>query len=106
MIKDDGTVIYAFASAPAGRLERVYVSLLERLSRGSVRGRAVTSAERPYHDCPQSSLMTFARGLSTVVVLRKCCRVTRPALPGRAHHAGIGTVPSHVASGGPAGDPG
>ncbi len=106
VIKDDGHVIYAFASAPAERLERVYASLLERLSRGSLRGRFLTPAERPYHDCPQSSLATFARGLATVVVLRKCCTVTPRALPARAGTGVIGAVPCNaVASDGPAREP-
>lgn len=105
VIKDDGYVIYAFASAPTGRLDRFCASLLERLARGSLRGRFLTSEERPYHDCPQSSLTTFARGLSAVVVLRKCCTVTPRALPARAGSGAIGAPPRDaVASGGPAAD--
>lgn len=41
----------------------------------------VTKEERPYHDCAHSGLTTFAHGLATVVVLRKCCTVTAPVLP-------------------------
>jgi choline dehydrogenase-like flavoprotein len=68
---------------------------------GVVRGDAggplcVPPAERPYHRCERSRLMTLAARLTTVVVLRKCCRVDDPkapwlpALPRRAVNAEIG----------------
>jgi len=78
VIADDGFVIYAFSSRPAGGVERLYGRLLEEWSAGTLRGRFLSAAERPYHSCEHSRLMTFARGLATVVVLRKCCRVDRP----------------------------
>jgi geranylgeranyl reductase family protein len=81
VIKDDGYVIYAFASAPAAGLERFYAALLERLMHASLRWRFLSKDDRPYHDCAHSSLATFAHGLSTVVVLRKCCTVAAPVLP-------------------------
>lgn len=93
VIRDDGYVIYAFASAPAGGIEQFYASLVERLSHGSLRWRFLTADERPYHNCERSSLATFARGLSTVVVLRKCCTVAAPALPSRAGAAVTDSMP-------------
>ena len=81
VIKDDGYVIYVFASAPAEGIEHVYATLVEWLWHDRLRWRLLTRDERPYHDCPHSSLVTFAHGLSTVVVLRKCCTVTAPVLP-------------------------
>ena len=81
VIKNDGYVIYAFASAPAEGLEHFYATLLERLFHTSLRWRFLTRDERPYHDCEHSRLTTFAHGLSTVVVLRKCCTVAAPVLP-------------------------
>lgn len=81
VIKDDGYVIYAFASAPAEGLEQFYATLIERLVHRSLYSRFLTQEERPYHDCPNSSLTTFAHGLSTVVVLRKCCTVAASVLP-------------------------
>jgi ubiquinone/menaquinone biosynthesis C-methylase UbiE len=78
VITDDGFVIYAFSSRPAGGVERLYGRLLEEWSAGTLRGRFLSVVERPYHSCEHSRLMTFAGGLATVVVLRKCCRVERP----------------------------
>jgi hypothetical protein len=72
---------YAFASAPAEGLEPFYANLIERLVHRSLHWRFLTQEERPYHDCPHSSIATFAQGLSTVVVLRKCCTVAAPVLP-------------------------
>lgn len=81
VIKDDGYVIYACASAPADGLEQFYAALVERLTHASLGWRFLTKEERPYHDCAHSGLPTFAHGLATVVVLRKCCTVTAPVLP-------------------------
>jgi geranylgeranyl reductase family protein len=78
VITDDGFVIYAFSSRPAGGMERLYGRLLEEWSAGTLRGRFLSVIERPYHSCEHSRLMTFAGGLATVAVLRKCCRVDRP----------------------------
>lgn len=78
VIKDDGFVIYAFSSRPTGSVERPYGRLLEEWSAGTLRGRFLSVMERPYHSCEHSRLMTFAGGLATVVVLRKCCQVDRP----------------------------
>ncbi len=81
VITDDGYVISAFSSRPAAGLDRAYASLLERAYQGSLRWHLLGKEERPYHDCPHSSLTTFARGLATVVVLRKCCSVDAPDSP-------------------------
>jgi len=81
VIADDGFVIYAFSSRPEGGVERLYGRLLEEWSAGTLRGRFLSAAERPYHSCEHSRLMTFAGGLATVVVLRKCCRVDHPQGP-------------------------
>jgi ubiquinone/menaquinone biosynthesis C-methylase UbiE len=81
VIKDDGYVIYTFSSRPAAGLDRAYAALLERAYQGSLRWHLLGKDERPYHDCAHSSLTTFARGLATVVVLRKCCSVDAPDTP-------------------------
>jgi geranylgeranyl reductase family protein len=81
VVKDDGYVIYAFASAPASGIEHFYATLVERLFHNRLHWHLLTKDERPYHDCEHSCLTTFARGLSTVVVLRKCCTVAKPVLP-------------------------
>ena len=81
LIKDDGYVIYTFSSRPAAGLDRAYASLLERAYQGSLRWHLLGKDERPYHGCPRSRLTTFARGLATAVVLRKCCSVDAPDTP-------------------------
>jgi ubiquinone/menaquinone biosynthesis C-methylase UbiE len=81
MIKDDGFAIYAFSSRPEAGLSRVYGRLLEEWAAGTLHGRFLAPEEQPYHTCEHSRLMTFARGLATVVVLRKCCRVDEPQAP-------------------------
>jgi geranylgeranyl reductase family protein len=93
VIKDDGFVICAFSSRPEGGAGRFYGRLLEEWSAGTLRGRFLSTEERPYHTCEHSRLMTFAGGLATVVVLRKCCRVDRPedlCLPVASSAAGPG----------------
>lgn len=93
LITDDGYVIYAFSSRPATGLDRAYAALLERAYQGSLRWHLLGKEERPYHDCAHSRLTTFARGLATVVVLRKCCSVDAPdspCLPGAVSGQGSG----------------
>lgn len=74
LINDDGFVIYAFSSRPLG-VSGVYARLLEEWASGTLRGRFLTSSTAPVHDCGNSHAYTYARGLATVVVLRKCCTV-------------------------------
>ncbi len=81
LIKHDGFVIYAFSSRPEVGLKHLYGRLLEEWSAGTLQGRFLPPEEQPYHTCEQSRLTTFARGLATVVVLRKCCRVDDPQAP-------------------------
>ncbi|MFQ5829572.1 MAG: geranylgeranyl reductase family protein [Candidatus Methylomirabilia bacterium] len=95
VIRDDGYVIYAFASAPPEGIEQFYASLVERLFQGSLRWRLLSRDERPYHDCEHSSLATFAHGLSTVVVLRKCCAVKAPVVPQPVCAEAAGAVRLH-----------
>jgi geranylgeranyl reductase family protein len=82
IIKDDGIVIYVFSSRPEANVaRRLYGRLIEEWSAGTLRGRFVAPAERPYHSCKHSRLATFAGGLATLVVMRKCCRVDDPGAP-------------------------
>jgi geranylgeranyl reductase family protein len=75
VLKDDGFLIYTYSARPEGGLSRIWGRLLEEWSAGTLRGRFLSPAERPYHLCEHSRLTSFAGGLATVVVLRKCCRV-------------------------------
>ncbi len=80
VIKDDGYVIYIFSSLPKG-LKHLYAKSVEMFLRGTFNWHFLNKRNRPYHDCRHSSLTTFADGLITVVVLRKCCRVAETGLP-------------------------
>lgn len=81
LIKPEGYVIYALSSTPEAGRDRLYAGLLERAYQGTLRWHLLGSEERPFHHCSQSSLATFARGLATVAVLRKCCSVDAPDAP-------------------------
>jgi len=81
LIRDDGVVIYSFSTRSDARLDGLFSRLLEEWSAGTLGGRFLTPEERPYHTCQNSRIITFARGLATVVVLRKCCRVDDPHAP-------------------------
>ncbi|MFQ5771629.1 MAG: geranylgeranyl reductase family protein [bacterium] len=81
VIKDDGYVIYAFSSMPKFGIGRLYSFMLEKFLGKTFDWRFLSKKERPYHDCPHSSLTTFGNGLMTVVVLRKCCTVEDEAAP-------------------------
>ncbi len=81
VIKDDGYVIYAFSSLPSQGLGKLYAFLLEQVLGKRYGWHFLPPDARPYHDCPHSQLVTFGKGLNTVVVLRKCCTVTEEAVP-------------------------
>jgi len=81
VIKDDGYVIYTFASTPPFGVGRLYSFLLDRAVTGKLEWRFLSRKERPYHDCDRSTLARFANGLTSVVVLRKCCVVDDEAAP-------------------------
>jgi len=78
VLKDDGFVIYCFSSRSASGMDKLYARLLEEWSAGTLRGRFLAPDDRPYHDCDHSRLVTFARNLATLVVLRKCCLIDDP----------------------------
>ncbi len=78
VVKNDGFVIYSFSSKSASGMDKLYARLLEEWSAGTLRGRFLAPDDQPYHDCEHSRMITFARDLATLVVLRKCCRVEDP----------------------------
>lgn len=77
VIKEDGFVIYAFSSMPAQSKGRYYALLLSHVGRWPF----IPSAERPFHHCPHSRIVSFWHGLMTVAVLRKCCTVDDETAP-------------------------
>ncbi len=85
VINEDGYVIYIFHSLPNNIMGRLYSYFMEQLLKKKYELRFLTPKERPFHKCGRSSIASFAGGLATVVVLRKCCSVedeTAPCLIG------------------------
>lgn len=80
VVKEDGYVIYIFSSLPKG-LKRLYARTVELFLLGKFNWHFLNKRTQPYHECGFSSMTTFADGLITVVVLRKCCRVSETGLP-------------------------
>lgn len=81
VIKEDGYVIYAFHSLPTDITGRLYSYLMKRPLKKEFELRFLTPKERPFHKCGKSSIASFAGGLATVVILRKCCNVTDETAP-------------------------
>ncbi|MFU8768058.1 MAG: class I SAM-dependent methyltransferase [Candidatus Methanoperedens sp.] len=81
VINEDGCVIYVFHSLPINIFGRFYSYLMERLLKKEFELRFLTPKERPFHKCGRSSIASFAGGLATVVILRKCCNVTDETAP-------------------------
>ncbi len=81
VINEDGYVIYAFHSLPTDIMGRVYSYFMEQRLKKKYELRFLTPKERPFHKCGRSSIASFAGGLATVVVLRKCCNVTDETAP-------------------------
>ncbi len=81
IITDYCYVIYTFASAPAEDIEHFYATLGERFAHGSRCWHLLAKDERHYHDDVYLSLVTVARGLSTIVGPRKCCMVVTAVPP-------------------------
>ena len=82
VIKPDGIVIYAFCSLPEGPIGTVLQHVIARVGAGSGSlSHLLSEAERPFHQCEQSSLVQFAGGLTTVATVAKCCPIIAPFLP-------------------------
>ena len=81
VINEDGYVIYAFHSLPTDITGRLYSYLMKRPLKKQFELRFLTPKERPFHKCVRSSIASFAGGLATVVILRKCCNVTDETAP-------------------------
>ncbi len=75
VIKDDGYVIYLFSSLPRS-IRGFYALIAEKLVGRRLDWHFLKQEERPYHACGHSLIRTFANGLFTIVVLRKCCSVS------------------------------
>lgn len=76
-----GHVLYCFCSLPDGWLSRSASLWLRKAVHRGFAGSFLDREEMPAHDCDRSRILRFGGGLTTLVVLRKCCSVTADALP-------------------------
>jgi demethylmenaquinone methyltransferase/2-methoxy-6-polyprenyl-1,4-benzoquinol methylase len=88
VLAPEGFLACAFSSAATDPVGALQGQLLRR-PLSEFAGRFLTDAERPMHWCARSSLERFNHGLTTVVVLGKCCTVDEfgPCLPRAASSA-------------------
>jgi ubiquinone/menaquinone biosynthesis C-methylase UbiE len=76
-----GHVVYTFCSLPQGWLSRAGSFFLRKAVERGFAGHFIDAESTPYHDCDASRLERFRGGLTSLVVLRKCCTVHAAILP-------------------------
>ncbi len=81
VITPAGYVMYAFCSLPNGWLSRAGSALLRAAVGHGFAGKFLPESGTPWHDCERSRRERFHGGLSTLVVLRKCCPVGAGVIP-------------------------
>ena len=96
VIKPDGYVLYTFCSLPSGWASRTGTTLLRAVIAGRFAGNFLATEETPWHDCERSRRVRSISGLTTYVLLRKCCAVGEAILPtagSAAWHDGTDALP-------------
>ena len=81
VINDGGFVLYTFCSLPGGWVSRAGTALLRGIVEHRFAGHFLGTEETPWHDCERSRRVRSHTGLTTFVVLRKCCTVGPGILP-------------------------
>ena len=81
VLSEDGYVLYTFCSLPSGWISRAGSRFLRDAVKKGFAGHFLDHTEEPWHDCHRSQIARFHGGLSTFVVLRKCCNVDKDVLP-------------------------
>jgi ubiquinone/menaquinone biosynthesis C-methylase UbiE/YHS domain-containing protein len=82
VLGDSGVVVCAFSSAATDPIGAVEERLLRR-PLSEFAGRFLADRERPMHWCGRSSLERYDHGLTSVIVLGKCCTIEEygPCVP-------------------------
>ncbi len=83
VLSTTGYLLYSFCSLPEGWFSRAGSLLLRKAVERDFAGRFLAPEEIPWHDCERSRRWSFLGGLTTLVLLRKCCTVGRGVLPAR-----------------------
>lgn len=81
VLKPDGHLLYTFCSLPDGVLSRAATALFRNRVTEGFAGEFLDAEESPWHDCPRSRRFKSDVGLSTYILLRKCCAVEPGVLP-------------------------
>ncbi len=81
VLSPTGYLFYSFCSLPEGWLSRAASAWLRKTVEKGFAGRFLPPEEIPWHDCGRSRRWRFHGGLTTLVVLRKCCTVGPDVLP-------------------------
>ena len=94
VISPQGYVLYTFCSLPDGWLSRAGSSFLRKAVKLGFAGDFLDRTQEPWHDCGKSHMVRSRRGVSTFVLLRKCCNVDVGVLPCEPGVAGTGNTDS------------
>lgn len=89
VLKPEGHLLYTFCSLPDGVLSRAATALFRNRVTEGFAGDFLDAEDTPWHDCPRSRRFKSDVGLSTYILLRKCCAVEPGVLP----PVGPGDVP-------------
>jgi len=81
VIDDGGSVLYTFCSLPDGWVSRAGTALLRATVENRFGGNFLPPERTPWHDCERSYRLRSHTGLTTLVLLRKCCSVGPAILP-------------------------
>lgn len=75
VINDGGYVLYTFCSIPQGWVSLAGTALLRAAVEKRFAGHFLGTEETPWHDCERSRRVRSTTGLTTYIVLRKCCPI-------------------------------
>ncbi len=81
VIKEDGSVLFTFCSLPDGWVSRAGTAMLRATVAHRFGGNFLPPERTPWHDCDRSYRLRSHAGLTTFVMLRKCCTVGPGILP-------------------------
>jgi len=81
VLRPDGFLLYTFCSLPQGWLSTAGSAVLRSFVTKKFAGQFLEPDEIPWHDCDRSRKVSFHGGLSTYILLRKCCVVSPGVLP-------------------------
>lgn len=81
VIDEGGYVLYTFCSLPHGWVSRAGTALLRATVEHRFGGNFLPPERTPWHDCERSYRLPSHAGLTTFVLLRKCCSVGAGVLP-------------------------